>query len=577
MKLKTLFAAASLAVSAMSGNALAADVPVKIIGFNDFHGNLLSPGNFSGSPAGGADYLAGYIASLRAQNPQNTVVVHAGDMVGASPLISALFHDEPTIEVMNMIGVDIASVGNHEFDEGRDEVVRLQQGGCHPTDANSCVGLHGPFTGATFKFLAANVVDQNTGKPLFPRYVLRSFGGVRMAFIGMTLEDTPGIVTPSGVAGLNFRDEADTVNSLIRTLRNQGVNAIAVVVHEGGAQAGGPIDGCAGFSGAIVDIVNRLDASVDLVISGHTHQAYLCNLPVSGGKLVPVTSASAFGRVLTNIDLVLDTATRDVKSITTSQVVVSRTNPAITPDANVAAVVNHYNGLVTPLANKVIGKITGAVTRSTNAACEHAAGDLIADSQLAATAAPEFGGAQIALMNPGGVRADFTFTSSPAGEGDGNVTYGEAFTIQPFGNSLVTMTLTGAQIRTVLEQQFVGCTNNQPFNRVLQVSQGFEYAWNRTGGACSRVVPGSVRLNGVEIQDAQTYRVTVNSFLATGGDLFLELNNGTDRLGGDVDIDALSKQLAGTLVPAPGGTPYNPTALTRIQQADPATTSCPSN
>ncbi|MBI1395038.1 MAG: bifunctional metallophosphatase/5'-nucleotidase [Betaproteobacteria bacterium] len=576
MKLKNLVASLALAATGVAGSAVAADVPVKIIAFNDFHGNLQSPGSFSGHPAGGADYLAGWIAKLRAENPVNSVVVHAGDMVGASPLISALFHDEPTVEVMNMMGVDISSVGNHEFDEGRDELIRLQKGGCHPRDANSCMGLNGPFTGATFKYLAANVLDQTTGRPLFPRYVIRTFSGVRMAFIGMTLENTPTIVTPTGVAGLNFNDEADTVNSLIRTLRNQGVNAIAVVVHEGGAQAGGPIGGCVGFSGAITDIVSRLDPAVDLVISGHTHQAYLCDLPVSNGKLVPVTSASSYGRLLTNIDLVLDTATRDVKSVSARQVVVARDDPGVTPNAAIAAVVDHYAGLVGPIANRVIGKIATSVTRSTSPACEHQAGDLIADSQLAATAPSGFGDARIAFMNPGGVRADFAYASS-VGEGDGNVTYGEAFTVQPFGNSLVTMTLTGAQIKTALEQQFVGCTNNQPFNRVLQVSKGFEYEWDAKGGACARVVPGSVKLNGVAIQDGQTYRVTVNSFLATGGDSFLVFNEGTDRLGGAVDIDALSDALASTLVPAPTGTPYVPPALTRIRQADPTTGSCPNN
>jgi 5'-nucleotidase len=555
--------------------ASAADVAVKIVSFNDFHGNLRSPGNFSGNPAGGVDYLAGYVASLRAQNP-NTVVVHAGDMVGATPLISALFQDEPAIEAMNIVGVDIASVGNHEFDDGRAEIVRLQNGGCHPTTTNSCTGPNGAFAGAKFRFLAANVIDSATGLPLFPRYVIRTFGGVRVAFIGMTLEGTPTIVTPTGVAGLQFRDEADTVNGLIRTLRNQGVNAVVVVVHEGGTQSG-PIGGCTNFAGPIVNIVNRLDPTVDLVISGHTHQAYVCQVANSAGRSIPVTSASAFGRVLTNIDLVLDTATRDVKSITAAQVVVNRNNPSITPSAQAAALIAHYDALVAPIANQVIGKISATVDRSTNAACQHRAGDMIADAQLMATAGAGFGEAQIAFMNPGGVRADFGFASSAAGEGDGNVTYGESFTVQPFGNSLVTMTLTGAQIRTMLEQQFVGCTNGQAFNRVLQVSRGFRYSWNKTGGACARVVPGSVSLNGNPIVDTQTYRVTVNSFLADGGDQFFVLREGTNRLGGALDLDALTDFLRPTLQPAPGGTPYVPPALDRIQQADPATTSCPNN
>ena len=568
--------AASLLLACSAFAAQAADpIQVKIVSFNDFHGNLMSPGNFSGKPAGGADYLAGYIASLRAQNP-NTVVVTAGDMVGATPLVSALFHDEPTIEVMNRIGVDIAAVGNHEFDEGRSELLRLQLGGCHPTDPNSCrgatVGTPVPFEGAKFRFLSANVIDAASGKPLFPRHVVKSFGGVRMAFIGMTLEGTPTIVTPTGVAGLNFQDEADTVNALIRSLRNQGVHAIAVVVHEGGTQTGA-IGACTGMSGAIVDIVSRLDNAVDLVISGHTHQAYLCDLPNAAGRTIPVTSASAFGRVITNIDLTLDPVTRDVASVAKSQIVVDRTNPAITPDASIATLVNNYSALVAPIANRVVGRITATVDRATTAACEHKAGDLIADSQLAATAAPEFGGAVVAFMNPGGVRADFTFASSAAGEGDGNITYGETFTVQPFGNSLVTLSLTGAQIETMLEQQFVGCSNNQAFNRVLQVSNGFEYAWDKTRPACDRIDPASVRLNGVTIDPAASYRVTVNNFLADGGDQFLVLKQGTNRLGGDVDLDALAKHLQGTVA----GAPYAPPAPARIQRLDTSTTSCPSN
>lgn len=572
--IRSAITAAAVAL-AFAGSAFAAPVNVKIIGFNDFHGNLQSPGNFSGNPSGGAEYLAGYINKLRAQNPNN-VVVHAGDMVGASPLISALFNDEPTIEAMNLIGVDLASVGNHEFDDGKAELQRLQNGGCRAGDPNSCKGPSASFAGAQFKFLAANVTENSTGKPLFPRYVIKTFGGVRMAFIGMTLEATPTIVTPTGVAGLTFSDEAQTVNALIRTLRNQGVNAIVVVVHEGGVNTGA-IGGCTGFTGPINGVVATLDNAVDLVISGHTHNAYICQLPNASGRLIPVTSASAFGRVLTDINVVLDTDTRDVTSISAAQVVVNRNDPTVTPDPAVAALVSHYNTLVTPIANRVIGKITEAFDRVTDSSCEHKAGNLIADSQLAATSAPEFGGAVVAFMNPGGVRADFTFPSSTALEGDGNVTYREAFTVQPFGNSLVTLTLTGAQIATMLQQQFVGCSNGQPFNRVLHPSTGFEYAWTHTPSTCGRVDPASIKINGVVVDPLSSYRVTVNNFLADGGDLFLVLKEGTNRLGGAQDIDALSTFLAPTLLPAPGGTPIAPAALNRIIRLDNTTATCPNN
>ena len=585
---RMLAAAAGALSLAIAGTAVAAPVNVKIIAFNDFHGNLQAPGDsFGGKLAfqtGGADYLAAYVAKLRAQNPDNNVLVHAGDMVGASPLISALYRDEPTIEVMNRIGVDLASVGNHEFDHGKTELLRLQSGGCHPTDPNSCqgaaVGTPMPFEGAKFKYLAANVIENATGKPLFPRYVIKTFGGVRMAFIGMTLEGTPSIVSPSGVAGLTFNDEAQTVNSLIRTLRNQGVNAIVVVVHEGGAQSGPspPFGGCNGFTGAIVDIVRTLDNSVDLIVSGHTHEAYVCQLQNVAGRSIPVTSAAAFGRLLTNIDVVLDTETRDVVSITAAQVLVDRTDPTITPNAQIATLVANYNTIVKPLANKVIGKIASTFDRGTTAACEHKAGDLIADSQLAATAAPAFGGAVVAFMNPGGVRAAFSFASSGEGEGDGNVTYGEAFTVQPFGNSLVTLTLTGDQIRTMLEQQFVGCSNGQTFNRVLHPSAGFEYAWTHSiPGTCNRVDPASIKINGVVVDPLSSYRVTVNNFLADGGDKFAVLKNGTHRLGGAQDIDAVTEYLKPTLLPAPGGTPLAPAPLTRIKRLDNLTRTCPDN
>lgn len=568
------------AMTCIAGFAFAAPVNVKIIAFNDFHGNLRSPGNFAGNPAGGADHLAAYIARLRSQNPDNNIVVHAGDLVGASPLISALFHDEPTIEIMNRIGLDVAAVGNHEFDEGRTELLRLQSGGCHPTDPNSCkgaqVGTPVPFEGAKFKFLAANVIENATGKPLFPRYIIKTFGGVRMAFIGMTLENTPSIVTPSGVAGLSFNDEAQTVNALIRTLRNQGVNAIAVVVHEGGTQSG-PIGGCTNFSGALQGIVQTLDSAVDLVISGHTHQAYVCQLQNAMGRNVLVTSASAFGRVLTDINVVLDTETRDVASATATQVVVNRNDTTVTPDPAIATLVANYGALEAPIANQVVGKISAAFTRTTSAACEHTAGGLIADAQLAATTAPTFGGAEIAFMNPGGVRADFTFPSSAAGEGDGNITYGEAFTVQPFGNSLVTMSLTGTQIEELLEQQFVGCPNAQPFNRVLLPSRGFQYTWDRSRPACDRIDPSTIRLNGTQIDPIRTYRVTVNSFLADGGDSFSVLRSGTNRLGGAQDIDALDDYLAPTLLPAPGGSPIAPAPLNRIIRGDTTSSTCPSN
>jgi 5'-nucleotidase len=516
-------------------------VKVQILAVNDFHGNLEPPAGSAGRigsiNAGGVEYLATHINNLRATN-RNTVVVSAGDMIGASPLISALFHDEPTIEAFNLIGLDYNAVGNHEFDEGAAELKRMQEGGCHPVDG--C--LDGDdFPGANFRFLAANVVRQDNGKTIFPAYKVRSFKGAKIAFIGMTLEGTPTIVTPSGVAGLDFRDEADTVNALVPELKSKGVETIVVLIHEGGFPSGG-FNECPGISGPIVDIVNRTDDEVDLFITGHTHQAYNC---VIDGRVV--TSAASFGRLVTDVDLTLDRASGEVSAISANNVIVTRDVPKAAP---LTALVDWYRGLSAPLANRVIGSITADITRTNNAAGESALGDVIADAQLAATAPDGFGNAVIAFMNPGGIRADLSFAQS-GGEGDGNVTYGEAFTVQPFGNSLVTMSLTGAQIDTVLEQQFTGC-GTQNANRVLQVSTGFTYSWSAGASACNKVDPTTIMLNGAVIDPGATYRITVNSFLADGGDNFTELRNGTDRLGGDVDLDALANYFAANSPVPPG-------------------------
>ncbi len=537
-----LAVAASASMSAAQAKP-SGTVNVQILALNDFHGNLLPPSGSSGRvgtiDAGGVEYLATHINNLRALNP-NTVVVSAGDMVGASPLISALFHDEPTIEAFNLIGLDFNAVGNHEFDEGWSELVRLQEGGCHPVDG--C--LDGDdFAGAEFQFLAANVTRKDNGKTIFPAYKMRSFAGAKIAFIGMTLEGTPSIVTPSGIADLNFLDEADTVNALIPELKAKGIETIVVLIHEGGVQSSpAPYNGCVGISGPIVDIVNRFDDEVDVVISGHTHQPYNCTID---NKLV--TSAFSFGRLVTKIDLTIDRETGEVTTMAADNRIVTRD---VVKDSFLTALVNKYNALVAPIANRVIGSITGNITRTTNAAGESALGDVIADAQLYATTDPANGGAVIAFMNPGGIRADLTYAGSPAGEGDGNVTYGESFTVQPFGNNLVTVTMTGAQIDTLLEQQFVGC--GQTSNRILQVSNGFTYSWSSSASACNKVDPTSIKLNGVTLDPAGSYRVTMNSFLADGGDGFTTFTLGTDRLGGAVDTDALEAYFAVFSPVAPG-------------------------
>lgn len=560
---------------------------VRVIAFNDFHGNidganlnlrsdadniflLNTAGQRIGVPAGGVDYMAGLVQQLKADSP-NSVVVSAGDLIGASPLNSALFHDEPTIETMNRLGLDFNAVGNHEFDEGRDELLRMQNGGCHPTDPNSCrgnqVGTPYPFEGAKFQFLAANVVDTASNKTLFPSVGIKNFKGNRIAFIGMTLKGTPSIVTPSGVAGLEFRDEADTVNQLVKRLKHRGIDAVAVLVHEGGF-APGSINGCTGVSGPIVDIVNRLDDAVDLVVSGHTHQAYNCVLPNSAGRTIPVTSAGSFSRVMTSIDLTLNTKTKDVIDVSAENKLVDRNNflgaaEPIQPVAEIGTIVANYNSLVAPIANRVVGSITANITRVRTPAGESALGDVIADAQLLATAPTDKGAAAIAFMNTGGIRADFTFAGSSAGEGDGNVTYSESFTVQPFGNSLVVKTMTGQQLYDLLNQQW-GSNQFADGGRTLQVSNGFTYQHtfipNVSPLGANYVCDGSVMLNGVPINKATSYRVTMNSFLATGGDNFSVFSLGTNQLGGDVDLDALELYFSAN----PAG--VAPGARDRIQQ-----------
>ncbi len=570
-----------------SGRAPTAPFSVKLIGFNDYHGNLQSPGSFAPNlavpsaqrvPVGGAEYIAAHVNKLKAQN-RNHVVAGAGDMIGATPLISSLFHDEPSVETLNRIGLEFNAVGNHEFDKGSATLLRLQRGGCkmdgNQVDANSCqgakVGTPVPFEGARFQWLSANVVVSATGQTLLPAYGVKHFNGVPVAFIGMTLKDTPAIVVPTGVAGLEFRDEAATVNALVPKLHAEGIEAIVVLVHEGGVQQAPQqdINACEGnLAGSpIARIVGQLDDAVDVVLSGHTHAAYNCRLPNAKGRAIPVSSANAFGRVLSDIDLTLDPASRDVVSVQVTNRLVDRSDPTVTADATVLSVVQGYDALVAPRAAVVIGAIASELpNNASDPACNMPAGALVADAQLAATAAPAFGGAAIAFMNRGGVRTPGFTYKQRAGEGDGNVTYGEAFTAQPFGNSLVTLTLSAQDLKDVLEQQFAGCRGQLPTaTRLMLPSAGFKYRWDGSKACDARI--HSVTLTrdgrtellvdaaGKVLEPAREYRVTVNSFMASGGDGFSTFLNGKAPLGGALDIDALVDYMARFKAPNP---PYAP-------------------
>ncbi|GAA4436691.1 bifunctional metallophosphatase/5'-nucleotidase [Phytohabitans houttuyneae] len=543
-----------------------------LLGFNDFHGAVDPPtgsgGLVNGTPAGGVEYLTTWIKRLRTEakaERRESITVGAGDLVGATPLVSAAFHDEPSIELLNNAGLQISSVGNHEFDEGTTELQRLQRGGCHPVDG--CQDGDG-FKGAKFNYLAANVVRKNSGLPLLLPVDIRLVDGVPVGFVGMTLKGTPSIVNPAGITSVEFRDEIETANKWGGLLRLAGVKSLVLLIHEGGAQSAPPtpqpVDGCANFAGPITNIVAGLRPEFGIVVSGHTHRFYSCQLPNSSGAPTVVTSAGSNGVLVTDIDFTLDKRSGRFAEIAARNVIVENgvrnpdgswqtdvtgafvRNPALV-DASAKTIADKYRTAVAPIANRLVGKITADITNAANAAGESALGDVIADAQLAYTTSA---GAQIALMNPGGIRAPLTYANSPGGEAPGDVTYGECFTVQPFNNLVVTQTLTGAQIKEVLEQQFVGF-GGQTVQRILQPSVGFTYSYNSTAAAGSKV--SNIALNGTPIDPAATYRVTTNDFLANGGDGFTRLTAGTDRTTAPgFDIDALVAYLGGGTPVAPG-------------------------
>jgi 5'-nucleotidase len=552
---------------------------IHLLGFNDQHGNLEAAGlNIYGKFAGGSAYLAKAIRDRQAVYGDHQATLMAGDNIGASPLANGLFHEEPSTIVTNLMRVDFASVGNHEFDKGSAELLRIQHGGCH---ADGCTGAPyalasggstNVFPGADFQYLSSNVVVNATGETLFPAYGTKQFTSdsgktFEVGFIGSVLESTPTIVTPTGVAGLTFEDEADAANRAAAELAERRVKTMVLVIHEGGFQQGtAALNGCQGnLAGSpILDIVERLDKRIKVIVSGHTHAEYRCTVTTPDGVTRLITSASSFGRVLTDITLTVDDMTGKLVGASAANVVVENAlntpGPGVTripdttkDDDRVAGVVEQYVAASAPLANRVIGRIQGDLTRTASPLGESALGDVIADAQLAATRPVGLGDARIAFMNPGGIRADLRVADiSSGGEEPGEVTYGEAFTVQPFGNSLVTKTMTGDMIRRLLEQQFVGC-GGQTTQRILQVSATFRYEQNRAGATCADKI-GQMFVDGVEVMPTDSFRVTMNSFLAFGGDGFTVFNGGTDPLGGDVDIDALvdyfaANEPAGIAVP----------------------------
>jgi 5'-nucleotidase len=471
--------------------------------------------------------------------------------------LSAAFHDEPTIEAMNDMGLDVSAVGNHEFDEGWQELVRMQDGGCLPdgdgaNNQNSCPDPASPFPGADFQYLSANVFHTDTGKTVFPGTFVKTFDGVKVGFIGMTLHDTPTIVTASGVAGLTFTDEVATANKAAIQLQKEGVKSIIVLLHEGGFPSDPTAyNSCPGISGPIVAISAGLSHAIDAVISGHTHTAYNCALPDPEGVPRTVTSASSFGRLVTDLEFSINGRTGEILRPRTisNNLIVTRD---VTPDPTISDLVTKYQALVSDIANKVIGQLSGTttVTRTQDASGESPLGNLIADAQRNdATLVTDNKPVEIAFMNPGGIRADLVADAS------GNVTFGAAFTVQPFNNYDVSMDLTGQAILDLLEQQWSG-NNAGGAAKVLQVS-GVSYTWSASAPAGSRVVPGSVSVNGQPLDPARAYRVAANSFLSDGGDNFAAFKTGTNKYFGGLDIDALAAYLT-------ANSPYTPVATDRI-------------
>ncbi|WP_167502173.1 bifunctional metallophosphatase/5'-nucleotidase [Streptomyces malaysiensis] len=534
-------------------------VDVQLLSFNDLHGNLEPPQGSSGTvaetqpdgttktiPAGGAEYLATSLRNAR-KGHDYSITAAGGDMIGASPLLSGLFHDEPTIEALNKLDLDVTAVGNHEFDEGRTELNRIQNGGCHPKEG--CYEKGKTFEGADFPYLAANVTDEKTGKPILKPYTVWQHKGVKIGFIGVTLEGTPDIVTAEGVKGLKFHDEVETINKYAKELQRKGVKSIVALIHEGGLPASSSYNydcdnGGAGkgISGPIVDIAKNITPTVDALVTGHTHQAYTCTIPDPSGTPRTVTSAASFGRLYTDTTLTYDRSTGDivrtsVKGANAANHVVDRDQPKA-PD--LTSLIGRWNKLAAPIAGKPVGYISADVNGRGSSAYETPLGDVIADGQLEALAPADKGGAQLAFMNPGGIRSDLAYTASGS-EGDGVVTYGEAFTVQPFTNMMNVIDLTGSQLITALQQQVSGSNEASP--KILQVSRSLTYTLDLTKSGKDRIVTDSVKLNGEPIDPAKTYRVALNEFIAGGGDGFPVFKEGKNKLVGASDLDTFTAYL----------------------------------
>jgi 5'-nucleotidase len=527
-------------------------VDVQVLQFSDFHGHL-EPTVLSTNDRppvvigtyGGAAYLAGLIDELSAQFDAETkhgvtYTVSSGDSIGGSTFESGLFQDEPTIEILNAIGLTASAVGNHEFDEGVAELMRIVEGGNHPE-----LGQFGeePYAGTDFPYLAANVVSRETGEPILPPYAVESYKGVKVGFIGVVTDTTSALVSPGGISSVQFLDEATTINRYAAELQAQGVESIVALVHEGGDDDGlypSPITtadvnaGCDTLTGAILDINAATDAAVDVLLSGHSHNAFACLLEDPAGVDRPVIGPGDWGRVLSETTFKVDRKTKDVLRDTVQVANHVVDVATVTPDAEVQEIVDRWVAKSAVVGQTVIGSATEPITgdSSGNRGIETPMADLVADAILWGT---QESGAQIAFMNVGGVRASLDV---------GDVTYKEAYNVAPFGNLLVTLEMTGQQIEDVLNQQYqpIPARGTRPM-LALGVSEGFSYTWDP---ATMSVVPGSMTLNGTPIDLGATYRVGTLNFLAEGGDSFTAFTEAQFVAGGPEDLANLVAYIRAT-------------------------------
>ncbi|MFG2247810.1 bifunctional metallophosphatase/5'-nucleotidase [Spirillospora sp. NPDC048823] len=529
-----------------------ATASVRLLSLNDFHGNLEPPSGSSGRavnengetvPAGGAAYVAAHLKNLR---NRDTLTVAQGDLIGASPLLSAAYHDEPTVQFLGDIGVTASAVGNHEFDEGYEELLRIQNGGCHPVDGCS---PEGEWRGAEFDYLAANVLKKREAgehrhgnRPALKPWTIRRVNGVRVGFIGVVTKTTPSIVTAEGIKGLEFQDEVEAANRAARELKRRHVRAIVLLVHEGDeVNSGQRPDACGVVPGAGSRIASEADPEIDVVLSGHTHEQYICSIEDPAGDPRLFSSGSSYGRVITEVNLRVNRRTGDIvrSSLRGDNHVVTRDVP---PDRKTERFVQTWKDRVSEIADKPIGGITADLTRTPSPSGETALGDVIADAQLAGTRDL---GAQVALMNPGGVRTDLAYAASGS-EGDGVVTYGEAFAVQPFSNVMGVVSLTGAQIDALLEQQWTDAGE-----KILQPSANLHFAIDRSRPVGDRV--SAITIDGTPIDPATAYKVAANNFLLGGGDGFTVFTEGTGQVLGSIDLDTFVAyfKAQGTISPPP--------------------------